>query len=93
VSATSQTQASQARPLHRAAGACGAPWSRTWDFIADATHRGGALRILTILHEHTRKCHVLHADQSLTSEDVLEWLGNAVAEHGAPEYLRSVNGP
>ena len=65
----------------------------TWDFIADATRRGGALRILTILDEHTRECHVLHADRTLTSEDVLEWLGNAVAEHGAPEYLRSDNGP
>lgn len=65
----------------------------TWDFIADATQRGGALRILTILDEHTRECHVLHADRALTSEDVLEWLGNAVAEHGAPEYLRSDNGP
>jgi putative transposase len=29
----------------------------TWDFIADATVRGGALRILTILDEHTRECH------------------------------------
>lgn len=36
---------------------------------------------------------MLHADRALTSEDVLEWLGNAMAEHGAPEYLRSDNGP
>ena len=27
----------------------------TWDFIADATVRGGALRMLTILDEHTRE--------------------------------------
>ena len=65
----------------------------TWDFIADATVRGGALRMLTILDEHTRECHVLRADRALKSQDVLEWLGRAIQEHGAPEHLRSDNGP
>ena len=49
----------------------------TWDFVADATVRGGALRILTILDEYTRGCHVLRA------RDVLEWLQKAIQEHGA----------
>ncbi|MBM3851380.1 MAG: IS3 family transposase [Verrucomicrobia bacterium] len=65
----------------------------TWDFIADATVRGGALRLLTILDEHTRECHVLRADRALKSKDVLEWLQRAIREHGAPHYLRSDNGP
>ncbi|HWD18698.1 MAG TPA: IS3 family transposase [Verrucomicrobiae bacterium] len=65
----------------------------TWDFIADATVRGGALPILTILDEHTRECHVLWADRALKAADVLNWLQKAIAEHGAPEYLRSDNGP
>jgi len=65
----------------------------TWDFIADATVRGGALRMLTILDEHTRECHVLRADRALRAEDVLNWLQRAIAEHGVPEYLRSDNGP
>lgn len=64
----------------------------TWDFIADATVRGGALRMLTILDEHTRECHVLRADRALRSEDVLKWLKKAIHEHGAPQYLRSDNG-
>ena len=64
----------------------------TWDFIADATVRGGALRMLTILDEHTRECHVLRAERALKSADVLHWLQKAVEEHGAPEYLRSDNG-
>lgn len=64
----------------------------TWDFIADATVRGGALRMLTILDEYTRECHVLRADRALRSGDVLEWLGKAIQQHGAPEYLRSDNG-
>lgn len=66
-------------------------WS--WDFISDSTTRGGALRMLTILDEYTRECHVLRADRALRSGDVLEWLGRAVREHGAPQYLRSDNGP
>jgi transposase InsO family protein len=65
----------------------------TWDFIADATVRGGALRMLTILDEYTRECHVLRADRALRAEEVLVWLQKAIAEHGAPEYLRSDNGP
>jgi len=64
----------------------------TWDFIADATVRGGSLRMLTILDEYTRECHVLRADRALRSRDVLHWLAAAIAEHGAPEYLRSDNG-
>ena len=64
----------------------------TWDFIADATVRGGALRMLTILDEHTRECHVLRADRALRSQDVLAWLQKAIEKHGAPEYLRSDNG-
>lgn len=55
--------------------------------------RGGALRLLTILDEYTRECHVLRADRALKSSDVLEWIGRAIAEHGSPAYLRSDNGP
>jgi putative transposase len=65
----------------------------TWDIISDATARGGALRMLTILDEYTRECHVLRADRALRAADVLEWLKRAIQEHGAPEYLRSDNGP
>lgn len=64
----------------------------TWDFIADATVRGGALRMLTILDEFTRECHVLRADRALKSSDVLQWLKKAIEQHGAPEFIRSDNG-
>ena len=65
----------------------------TWDFVSDATVRGGAFRMLTILDEHTRECHVLRADRALRAADVLAWLGRAIEEHGAPAFLRSDNGP
>ena len=59
------------------------------DFICDATTRGGAIGMLTILDEYTRVCHVLRADRALKSGDVLEWMGKAIQEHGAPRYLSS----
>jgi putative transposase len=65
----------------------------TWDFVSDATVRGGAIRMLTILDEHTRECHVLRADRALRAADVLAWLGRAIEQHGAPQFLRSDNGP
>ena len=54
----------------------------TWDFIADATVRGGALRMLTILDEFTRECHVLRADRALRSGEVISLVKGAIAEHG-----------
>lgn len=50
----------------------------TWDFIADATMRGGALRMLTVLDEHTRECHVLRADRALKSGDVITLVQGAI---------------
>jgi putative transposase len=64
----------------------------TWDFICDGTTRGGALRMLTILDEYTRECHVLRADRAIKSGDVLEWMSRAIQQHGAPAFLRSDNG-
>jgi putative transposase len=64
----------------------------TWDFIADATVRGGALRMLTVLDEYTRECHVLRADRALKSGDVIRLVEEAIEQHGAPEYIRSDNG-
>jgi len=64
----------------------------TWDFIADATVRGGVLRMLTVLDEHTRECHVLRADRALKSGDVIGLVREAIVRHGAPDYIRSDNG-
>jgi transposase InsO family protein len=65
----------------------------TWDFIADATVRGGAFRTLTVLDEYTRECHVLRADRTLKSADVIALVKAAIEQQGAPEYIRSDNGP
>lgn len=51
-----------------------------------------ALRILTILDDCTRECHILRVDRSLRSQDVLDQLQKTIGQQGAPEYLRSNNG-
>ncbi|MSU47475.1 MAG: transposase, partial [Lacunisphaera sp.] len=49
-------------------------------------------RIVTVLDEHTRECHVLRADRALKSTDVIALVKQAIAQHGAPEFIRSDNG-
>ena len=56
----------------------------TWDFIADATVRGGALRMLTILDEYTRECHVLWAERALRRRMCLDWLKKAMEATRGP---------
>lgn len=64
-----------------------------WDFVSDYTQRGGKLRVLTLIDEYTRQCHGLYADRTLTAADVLKVLERQIEEHGAPQYIRSDNGP
>ena len=64
----------------------------TWDFVADATTIGGALRMLTVLDEYTKEVHVLRPERRIGSADVIELVKAAVAQHGAPEFIRSDNG-
>lgn len=66
-------------------------WS--WDFMSDYTQRGGKLRVFNLIDEYTRECHCIHSDRAIRAEDVLTLLKEAIAEHGAPEYIRSDNGP
>ena len=64
-----------------------------WDFISDYTQRGGKLRAFNLIDEYTRECHCIHADRAIKATDVLEVLQEAIERHGAPEYIRSDNGP
>ncbi len=69
----------------------GLVWS--WDFIHDRTVRRGSCRILSIVDEFTRECHLLHVDRSIGSKNVKEQLIGLIEEHGTPDYVRSDNGP
>ena len=66
-------------------------WS--YDFVADRTHDGRPIRILAIVDEYSRECLALVVKRRLTSQDVLDCLRDLFVERGAPEYIRSDNGP
>lgn len=65
----------------------------TWDFIHDWTMKGGAFRVLSVVDEHTREVLALHVDRHIGSRKVREVMDGLIAEHGAPGFIRSDNGP
>ena len=70
---------------------CNHVWA--WDFVSDHTVRGGKLRVFNMIDEFTKECHCIHSDRPIKATDVLAVLEEAIEEHGAPEYIRSDNGP
>jgi putative transposase len=64
-----------------------------WDFVSDYTQRGGKLRAFNLIDEFTRECHCIHAERAIKATDVLDILQKAIERHGAPQYIRSDNGP
>lgn len=66
-------------------------WS--YDFVFDQTESGGRLKWLPVLDEFTRECLSLEVERSLTSNDVIAILEKIVNKRGAPEFIRSDNGP
>jgi putative transposase len=65
----------------------------TWDFIHDWTLKGGSCRILRVVDEYTRQAHCLHVARHIGSKSVQLLMEQKIAEHGAPAFIRSVNGP
>jgi transposase InsO family protein len=61
--------------------------------VHDQTEDGSRLRILTLIDEHTRQCLAMHVARSIRAEDVITVVEAAIARYGAPEHLRSDNGP
>jgi transposase InsO family protein len=64
----------------------------TYDFLADRTATGGALKWLTVVDDYTRECLALHVAGSLTGADVRRVLGRVIGGRGAPTRIRSDNG-
>jgi len=60
--------------------------------VADRTDRGGPLRLMTLIDEHTRQCLAIKAARSLKSADVVEVLNDAIKKNGKPQCIRSDNG-
>ncbi len=63
------------------------------DFIFDALEGGAPLKILTVGDDFTRECLALEPATSIPANRVIGVLARLFAEHGAPRYLRSDNGP
>ena len=66
-------------------------WS--YDFLEDRTEKGNKLRILTVMDEFTRECLAILVDRSIPSAQVIHLLEWLFLVHGAPEHIRSDNGP
>lgn len=63
------------------------------DFVHDATTDGRRLKCLTVLDEYTREGLTIYCARSLTAGDVVQVLQQLFAQHGAPGYVKSDNGP
>ena len=66
-------------------------WS--YDFVADRTHDGRPLRILTLIDEYSRECLMLRVRRQFKAQDVIEVLAEQFLKKGPPAHLRSDNGP
>ena len=64
-----------------------------YDFMEDRTEKGGKVRILNVLDEYTRECHAARVEKSIPAAKVIETLEWLFLTRGAPEYIRSDNGP
>jgi len=64
-----------------------------YDFTLDRGANGQALKSLSIVDEGTRECHAIEVGSSLTAVRVIAVLERLFAQYGAPQVLRSDNGP
>ena len=79
------------RPIVERPVAGGKVWC--YDFVFDTAANGQQIKCLTVVDEGTRECLAIDVAGSLRSRRVIEVLARLVAERGAPEVLRSDNGP
>ena len=77
--------------IRRRAEYAGHVWA--YDFMADRTHDGRPLKLLTVVDEFTRECLAIEVARRMRSIDVLQILSRLFVERGAPEHIRSDNGP
>jgi putative transposase len=64
-----------------------------WDFTMDETSDGRRLKWFSVVDEFTRECLALEVERRMTARDVVAILTWLEAKHGAPNAIRSDNGP
>ena len=65
----------------------------TYDFVHDACLRGTPVKVLTVMDEFTREGLAIEVASSMPASKVLVVLSRLFRAHGAPQFLRSDNGP
>ena len=65
-------------------------WS--YDFMADRTSDGRALKFLNIIDEYSRECLAIDVGRKMSSDEVMDRLTQLFVDRGVPAYLRSDNG-
>ena len=79
------------RPRPLAPTAVNHVWA--YDFVFDTCADNRTLKCLTVVDEFTRECLAIDVGGSIRSGRVIDVLSQLVSVHGAPQYLRSDNGP
>ena len=64
-----------------------------YDFVACRTEDGRSVRMLTVIDEYTRECLAIRTVRRIRSDDVIHALTELFVLNGAPEHIRSGNGP
>ena len=64
-----------------------------YDFMHVRLHDGKGVRLLTVIDEYSRECLAIRAARSIRSADVIEVLAELMVSRGAPDPIRSDNGP
>jgi putative transposase len=64
-----------------------------YDFVHDRCANGQNLKCLTVIDEWTRESLAIEVASSMGAERVIAVLARLVAKYGAPDILRSDNGP
>jgi putative transposase len=65
----------------------------TYDFVCDVDETGRKLRLLTLEDEFTREALAIEVGTRLPSRKVIQVLETVFAGRGAPQFMRSDNGP
>ena len=66
-------------------------WS--YDFLTERLENGKQMKLLVVLDEFTRECLAIDVNRKIKGPDVVEVLRYLFAVRGAPEFIRSDNGP
>ena len=82
---------SAGRPRPNAPEAANQVWS--YDFVFDWCANGQQLKCLTVTDEWTKEGLAIEVDGRIRSGRVIEVLSRLVSERGAPQFMRSDNGP